>query len=117
MTIFIIGSQLEELKHNLMEEVDYALLSEPAWTLLFNWYGLSAESRPIARYTIIITILNYYYIIRYVIEYSAYAKNLRVEVYLVELKLCVHPYINDIKRQFFSRADTISKNNKLAYLQ
>ena len=33
-----------------MEELDYALLPEPAWNLLVSWYGLSAESRPIARY-------------------------------------------------------------------
>ena len=35
-----------------MEELDYALLPEPAWYLLVSWYGLSAESRPIARYNI-----------------------------------------------------------------
>ena len=33
-----------------MEELDYATLPEPAWNLLACWYGLSAESRPIARY-------------------------------------------------------------------
>ena len=47
---FIIGSHSDELKDHLMEELDYATLPEPAWTLFVSWYGLSAESRPIARY-------------------------------------------------------------------
>ena len=50
MTIFIIGSQSEELKDHLMEELDYTLVPEPAWNLLVSWYGLSEESRPIVRY-------------------------------------------------------------------
>ena len=50
VTNVIIGSQFEEPKDYLMEELDYALIPEPAWTLLVSWYGLSAESRPIVRY-------------------------------------------------------------------
>ena len=33
-----------------MEKRNYDILPEPAWYLLVSWYGLSAESRPIARY-------------------------------------------------------------------
>ena len=46
----LLGSHSDKLKDHLMEELDYTLLPEPAWTLLVRWYGLSAESRPIARY-------------------------------------------------------------------
>ena len=51
MTI-CVDAQSDELKDHLMEELDYALLPEPAWNLLVRWYGLSAESRPIVRYII-----------------------------------------------------------------
>lgn len=41
-------------------------------------------------------------------EYGTYVKHLKVEVYLFDLKTCVHPHVNDIKHMTFSRADTIS---------
>ena len=47
---FITGSQFEKLKDHLTDELDYATLPVLAWYLLVSWYGLSAESRPIARY-------------------------------------------------------------------
>ena len=59
MTI-CIGSQSEELKDHLMKEIDYTLLPELAWTLLVIWYGLSAESRPIARYTSVYNVVYHY---------------------------------------------------------
>ena len=40
-----------------MEELDYATLPEPAWTLLVSWYGLSADSRPIVRYNTLLYLL------------------------------------------------------------
>ena len=46
---------------------------------------------------------------RRVVEYGTYVKHLKVEVYLFDLKLCVHPHINDPKQYCFSRADTISE--------
>ncbi|XP_011407941.1 PREDICTED: probable serine/threonine-protein kinase kinY [Amphimedon queenslandica] len=84
----------EALNDHLMEELDYALLPEPAWNLLLSWYGLSVGSRPI---------------IRNVVEYGTYFKHLGVEVYFIDLKLCVHPHTTDIKTGSFSRADTISR--------
>lgn len=46
---------------------------------------------------------------RRVVEYGTYVKHLKVEVYLFDLKTCIHPHVNDIKHMTFSRADTISK--------
>ena len=40
----------ETLNDHIMEDLDYALLPEPAWNLLLSWYGLSVGSRPIIRY-------------------------------------------------------------------
>lgn len=75
-----------------MEELDYFLLPEGAWSKLTSWYGLSQNSRPLARK---------------VVEHGMYMKHCKVEVYLLEFKLCVHPNFNNIKPRSFSRADTV----------
>ena len=40
-------------------------------------------------------------------------KRLKVEVYLVEFKMCLHPHMNEIKIGYFSRACTIGKTTVL----
>ena len=75
-----------------MEELDYFLLPEPAWHMLTSWYGLSTNSRPIARN---------------VVEHGMYMKHLKVEVHLLEFKLSLHPNLNVSKSRSFSRADTV----------
>ena len=75
-----------------MEELDYFLLPEGAWSKLTSWYGLSQNSRPLARK---------------VVEHGMYMKHCKVEVYLLEFKLCVHPNMNNVKNHSFSRADTV----------
>ncbi len=42
-------SQSDILKDHLMEELDYSLMPEAAWSKLHVWYGLSEGSRPIVR--------------------------------------------------------------------
>ena len=76
-----------------MEELDYFLLPEGAWSKLSSWYGLSQNSRPLARK---------------VVEHGMYMKHCKVEVYLLEFKLCVHPNFNNTKPRSFSRADTVA---------
>ena len=43
------------------------------------------------------------------VEYGTYVKHLKVEVYLVELKLCIHPHLNEAKTRYFSRAALTSE--------
>ena len=99
-----------------MEELDYALVPKAAWELLHGWCGLSQGSKPIERFTVpfvdICTtfVVSFY---RYVVEYGTIVKHVKVEVYLVEFKLCVHPHLNKIKIDFFSRACTISETISL----
>jgi hypothetical protein len=38
----------------------------------------------------------------------SYTKHLKVEVYLLEFKLAIHPNINNVKCYSFSRLDTIA---------
>ena len=43
------------------------------------------------------------------VEYGTYVKQLKVEIYLIEFKLCVHPHVSDTKISFFSKADNIGE--------
>ena len=75
-----------------MEDLDYVVLPERAWFTLTSWYGLSRNSRSIARK---------------VVAHGMYMKHIKVEVYLLEFKLSVHPNLNVAKIHSFSRADTV----------
>ena len=75
-----------------MEELDYFLLPVAAWAKLTSWYGLFQNSRPLARN---------------VVEHGMYMKHCKVEVYLLEFKLSLHPNLNSTKPRSFSRADTV----------
>ena len=83
----------DTLRDHLIEEIHYFVLPEPAWNMLTSWYGLSSNSRPIARK---------------VVEHGKmYMKYCKVEVYLLKLKLTLHPNHNISKTRSFSRADTV----------
>jgi hypothetical protein len=75
-----------------MEELDYSLVPEKAWHHLVSWYGLSDGSRPIARR---------------VVEYGL--KHCKVEVYLLNFKLTLHPKLSETTAEQFSRADTVGE--------
>ena len=75
-----------------MEELDYFLLPEAAWSKLTSWYSVAQNSRPLARK---------------VVEHGMYMKHCKVEVYLLEFKLSLHPNLNNAKTKSFSRADTV----------
>ena len=75
-----------------MEELDYFLLPEAAWSMLISWYGLTCNSKAI---------------VRKVAEHGMYMKHMKVEVYLLKFNLVVHPNLEDFKPYEFSQADTI----------
>ena len=85
-------STSDTLRDHLMEELDYTLLPERAWFMLTSWYGLSRDSRPLARK---------------VVEHGMYIKHIKVEVYLLEFKLTVHPNLDITKTRSFSQGDTV----------
>ncbi|CAI8050693.1 Ubiquitin carboxyl-terminal hydrolase 4 [Geodia barretti] len=80
------------LKEHLMEELDYSLVPEKAWRHLVWRYGLSDGSRPIARR---------------VVKYGLYMKHCKVEVYLLNIKLTLHPKLSEATTVELSRADTV----------
>ena len=80
------------VRYHLMEELDYSLLPQTAWGLVILWYGLSENSKPIARK---------------VVEHGIYMKHCKVEVYLLEFRLSLYPNTESTKTRLFSRADTV----------
>ena len=94
LLLYILDTAEDGLKEDLMEELDYSLVPEEGWVKLVEWYGMAPGSRPIARK---------------VVEYGVYMKHLRVEVYLLEFKLAVHPEPNKHTIKEFSRVDTVGE--------
>ena len=45
-----------------------------------------------------------------------YGTHLKVEVYLIEFKLCFHSNVSDTKTCFFSRADSIGERGNICML-
>ena len=83
-----------------MEDLDYSLLPEVAWTKLSSWYGLADGSRPIGRK---------------VIEWGMYVKHLKVEVYPIRLELGCHPLDQNKKvYKTFSRIEKMSQVKEAA---
>lgn len=81
------------LKSHLIDELDYVLLPTEAWEKLVNCYGV-IEGQPA--------------IARNVVEHGMFVKHCKVEVYLVELKLCHNNDMDSFQVRSFSRADVIS---------
>ena len=85
-------SEPNVLKEHLVEELDYWLLPEKAWQSLVKWYGIMDKQEPVARK---------------VIEHGMYVKKLKVEVYLMDLNLCIQSYIDNVITCQFSRVEKL----------
>jgi ubiquitin carboxyl-terminal hydrolase 4/11/15 len=94
--LFKEGSK-EQLKDHLIDELDYVLLPREAWDKLVSWYDVVEGQVPIARQ---------------VIEQGMFVKHCKVEVYLMDLKLCQNADMDHIVTKQFSRADTIDHIEK-----
>lgn len=68
-------SAVDELKDQLDEETDYKFVPEEAWKILYNYFGIKNDSHTIKRW---------------VIEEGISVTNCVVEVYLVDLKICLY---------------------------
>ncbi|XP_018431101.1 PREDICTED: ubiquitin carboxyl-terminal hydrolase 4-like, partial [Nanorana parkeri] len=80
------------LKEHLIDELDYVLVPTEAWSKLMSWYGSVAGQLPI---------------VRKVVEHGMFVKHCKVEVYLIELKLCENSDADNAVSRHFSKADTI----------
>ncbi|ELU01020.1 hypothetical protein CAPTEDRAFT_191893, partial [Capitella teleta] len=82
----------DTLKDHLMDELDFVLVPEEAWQKLTSWYGTVAGQEPFPRK---------------VIEQGMFTKHCKVEVYLMDLKLCDYDDLKKIHVRLFSRADPV----------
>ncbi|XP_053233347.1 ubiquitin carboxyl-terminal hydrolase 4 isoform X1 [Podarcis raffonei] len=86
-------SEAQTLKEHLIDELDYVLVPTEAWNKLVNWYGCIEGQKPI---------------VRKVVEYGLFVKHCKVEVYLLELKLCQNSDPANLMSSYFSKADTVA---------
>ncbi|VDI16745.1 ubiquitin carboxyl-terminal hydrolase 4/11/15 [Mytilus galloprovincialis] len=80
------------LKEHLINELDYQLVPLNAWNKLVSCYGLLNDQVPVERY---------------VIEQGQFVKHCKVEVYLLELKICQKQFQSGIINISMSRVDII----------
>ncbi|KAL2091555.1 hypothetical protein ACEWY4_013818 [Coilia grayii] len=87
----------QTLKEHLIDELDYVLVPTEAWTKLVSWYGCLEAQKSI---------------VRKVVEHGMFVKHCKVEVYLLELKLCENDNMDNVVTRHFSKADTIETIEK-----
>ncbi|XP_038668234.1 ubiquitin carboxyl-terminal hydrolase 4 isoform X1 [Scyliorhinus canicula] len=87
----------QALKEHLIDELDYVLVPTEAWNKLVNWYACVVGQEPI---------------VRKVVEHGMFVKHCKVEVYLLELKLCENNNMENVVTRHFSKADTIDTIEK-----
>ncbi|XP_074952299.1 ubiquitin carboxyl-terminal hydrolase 4 isoform X2 [Phalacrocorax aristotelis] len=89
--------ETQSLKEYLIDELDYVLVPTEAWKKLVAWYGC-IDGRQLIE--------------RKVVEYGLFVKYCKVEVYLLELKLCESSNPDHVISCHFSRADTVATVEK-----
>uniref|UniRef100_A0A4W3JYA0 Ubiquitin carboxyl-terminal hydrolase n=1 Tax=Callorhinchus milii TaxID=7868 RepID=A0A4W3JYA0_CALMI len=87
----------QALKEHLIDELDYVLVPTEAWNKMVSWYGCVEGQETIERK---------------VVEHGMFVKHCKVEVYLLELKLCENNNMNNVVTRHFSKADTIDTIEK-----
>uniref|UniRef100_A0A663MDZ7 Ubiquitin carboxyl-terminal hydrolase n=2 Tax=Athene cunicularia TaxID=194338 RepID=A0A663MDZ7_ATHCN len=97
MSVFLLDPETQSLREHLIDELDYVLIPTEAWNKLVTWYGCMDGQQPI---------------VRKVVEYGLFVKHYKVEVYLLELKLCESSDPEDVVSCHFSKADTVATIEK-----
>lgn len=86
--------QVWELRERLQEDLDYVFVPEEAWELTINYFGILHENHAVRRP---------------VIEQGRFSSYCIVEVYAIELKLCLYGAKEEIIVKPFSRVTTIGE--------
>ncbi|XP_049846278.1 ubiquitin carboxyl-terminal hydrolase 4-like isoform X2 [Schistocerca gregaria] len=82
-----------ELREHLCEENDFVLVPDELWVLLVKWYGVIYNQKPIARK---------------VVEFGAFTKSYKVEIYLLNLQFAKDFDFHFILTHKFSKSDTVA---------
>ena len=83
-----------KLRDHLIDELDYALVPEPGWDKLLSWYGMVPTHEAIPRK---------------VVEHGAFVRHCKVEVYLMEVRLCENSGLDRLVTKQFSKGDSLGK--------
>jgi len=85
-----------DIREHMIEEIDYVVVPDLAWDMLVAEFGLkdNVEGTSSA-------------VKRNVIEYGMFVKQLKVEVYLIELQVAENSNMGEQKMKKFSRTDTL----------
>lgn len=89
------------LKEHLIDELDYNLLPEEAWSKLVSWYGMTSDQQALQRKVVV---------------HGMYVKSCKVEVYLMEFKLSQHSDPQTLVTKQFSKGDTIGELYSTVYM-
>ncbi|XP_064012715.1 ubiquitin carboxyl-terminal hydrolase 4 isoform X2 [Pogoniulus pusillus] len=92
-----VDPETQTLKEHLIDDLDYILVPAEAWDKLVTWYGCIDGQQPI---------------VRKVVESGLFVKHYKVEVYLLELKLCESSNPDNLVSCHFSKADTVATIEK-----
>ncbi|XP_052064365.1 uncharacterized protein LOC127704371 [Mytilus californianus] len=88
----LIDDYTGKLREHLIDELDYQLVPLNAWNILVSSYGLVDDQIPIERF---------------VIEQGMFVKHRKVEVYLLEVKMCQKQFQSENVIRSMSRADVL----------
>ena len=81
-----------KLREHLLEGSDFKLINEKGWNKLLKWFGMVREQKPLRRY---------------VIEHGLYVKETKVEIYPLELSICLFQKIDNVVAKEFSKTTTL----------
>uniref|UniRef100_A0A8B9LEK1 Ubiquitin carboxyl-terminal hydrolase n=1 Tax=Astyanax mexicanus TaxID=7994 RepID=A0A8B9LEK1_ASTMX len=87
------------LKERLVENEDFVLVPAEAWRKLLSWYGMVPEQPALERKVIDLP------------------STVKVEIYPVEISLCLHSNMEEVVTEQFSRTDTIYTIQKVMQKQ
>jgi len=82
------------LREHLLAGVNYNVINEEGWNKLINFYCLAPDQEPIQRYAV---------------EHGRYSKEVKVEVYLIELTLSTFKDIERKVTRSYSKVNTVAK--------
>ena len=83
-----------EIRDHMIDDLDYTVVPQEAWTLLVDAFGTTPGQEPVARK---------------VVEHGMFVKHCKVEVYKVEFVLSEHGNPEKTVKKRFSKADTLCK--------
>jgi len=88
----LLKEDQSDIREHMIDELDYTLVPEEAWTLLVERFGIVQDQVPVRRK---------------VVEHGMFVKHCKVEVYFIEFQLAENSNLEDTRKKKFSKSDTL----------